>query len=94
VVLDPHELAEYRKGHAETKNWGAINLRRALNGKLAKHKIPQVLRVVDELPKNAMGKGMDATVIETYKLTRVVNKKGLIQQWTKDSVIVRKIEVS
>lgn len=33
-------------------------MRRALKNQLANYKIPQELKVVDELPKNAMGKGM------------------------------------
>lgn len=39
------------------KTWGVMDMRRALKDKLANYKIPQELKVVEELPKNAMGKG-------------------------------------
>lgn len=39
------------------KTWGVMDMRRALKDKLVNYKIPQELKVVDELPKNAMGKG-------------------------------------
>ncbi len=52
VVLDPVHAQSGRGG----KTWGAMDMRRALKDKLASYKIPQELRVVEELPKNAMGK--------------------------------------
>ena len=36
--------------------WGPLDMRRALKEKLARYKIPQVMKVVDEIPRNAMGK--------------------------------------
>ncbi|KAI1170934.1 hypothetical protein F4777DRAFT_89421 [Nemania sp. FL0916] len=45
--------------------WKPLDMRRALKGRLAAYKIPQVLRVVDEIPRNAMGK---------------INKKNLLRQ--------------
>ena len=39
------------------KAWGAMDMRRALKDRLANYKIPQELRVVGEIPRNAMGKG-------------------------------------
>lgn len=39
------------------KTWGVMDMRRALKDKLANYQIPQELKVVEELPKNAMGKG-------------------------------------
>ncbi|KAI5864871.1 acetyl-CoA synthetase-like protein [Durotheca rogersii] len=36
--------------------WRPLEMRRALKGRLANYKIPQVLRVVDHIPRNAMGK--------------------------------------
>lgn len=36
--------------------WSAMDMRRALKGRLVAYKIPQVLRVVDHIPRNAMGK--------------------------------------
>ncbi|GAW11790.1 hypothetical protein ANO14919_011420 [Xylariales sp. No.14919] len=45
--------------------WKPMDMRRALKGRLANYKIPQVLRVVDHIPRNAMGK---------------INKKNLLRQ--------------
>ena len=39
------------------KTWGVMDMRRALKDKLVNYKIPQELKVINELPKNAMGKG-------------------------------------
>lgn len=52
VVLDPAHAQSGRGG----KTWGPMDMRRALKDKLANYKIPQEMKVVDELPKNAMGK--------------------------------------
>ncbi|ORY57199.1 AMP-binding enzyme [Pseudomassariella vexata] len=49
--------------------WKPMEMRRALRDKLANYKIPQVLRVVQSIPRNAMGK---------------VNKKTLVQAVFKD----------
>lgn len=38
------------------KDWTPMDMRRALKGRLVNYKIPQVLRVVDHIPRNAMGK--------------------------------------
>ncbi|KAF6234849.1 hypothetical protein HO173_007069 [Letharia columbiana] len=61
VVLEP--------AHAQTgkggKTWGVMDMRRALKDKLANYKIPQELKAVEELPKNAMGK---------------INKKSLVKE--------------
>ena len=55
VVLSDEEKAsrETRKG----KIWGAMDMRRALRQRLAAHKIPQEMKVLDAIPRNAMGKG-------------------------------------
>lgn len=45
--------------------WKATEMRRALRDRLAAYKIPQILRLVDTIPRNAMGK---------------VNKKTLVKQ--------------
>lgn len=37
-------------------NWGIMDLRRAVKSKLAVHKIPTEVRVVETIPRNAMGK--------------------------------------
>lgn len=54
IVLDPEHANSGRGG----KPWGVMDLRRALKDRLANYKIPQELKIVEELPKNAMGKGM------------------------------------
>jgi malonyl-CoA/methylmalonyl-CoA synthetase len=46
VLLDPE--------HATT--WSPMAMRRALRDRLANYKIPQVLKLVDHIPRNAMGK--------------------------------------
>ncbi|KAI1267735.1 hypothetical protein F5Y18DRAFT_378701 [Xylariaceae sp. FL1019] len=47
------------------EGWKPMDMRRALKGRLANYKIPQVLRVVEHIPRNAMGK---------------INKKDLLRQ--------------
>ncbi|KAI9172235.1 Malonate--CoA ligase ACSF3 [Paramyrothecium foliicola] len=46
ILLDPE--------HAKT--WSPMDMRRALRDRLANYKIPQVLKLVDHIPRNAMGK--------------------------------------
>lgn len=58
VILDREHLPEGKEG------WTPMDMRRALKGRLVAYKIPQVLRVVDHIPRNAMGK---------------INKKQLVQ---------------
>ncbi|KAI1209216.1 acetyl-CoA synthetase-like protein [Annulohypoxylon truncatum] len=53
---------EYLREHAA---WRPLDMRRALKGRLANYKIPQVLRVVEHIPRNAMGK---------------INKKDLLRK--------------
>ncbi|KAH6720902.1 hypothetical protein BKA61DRAFT_471314 [Leptodontidium sp. MPI-SDFR-AT-0119] len=60
AVIILKEDAEGRKG-----KWGPMDMRRALKERLANYKIPQVMKVVDDIPKNAMGK---------------INKKQLVKQ--------------
>jgi malonyl-CoA/methylmalonyl-CoA synthetase len=48
VILD--------KEHVTDGRWSALEMRRSLKGRLANYKIPQVLKVVDHIPRNAMGK--------------------------------------
>ncbi|KAJ9151807.1 hypothetical protein NKR23_g2736 [Pleurostoma richardsiae] len=50
VVLDPEHLAK------TGGRWSPMDMRRALKPRLANYKIPQVMRVVDHIPRNAMGK--------------------------------------
>ncbi|KAI9715278.1 MAG: hypothetical protein M1812_006089 [Candelaria pacifica] len=60
IVLNPEHAQSGRGG----KKWGAMDMRRALKDKLANYKLPQELKVVDDVPKNAMGK---------------INKKSLVK---------------
>ncbi|KAI0384035.1 acetyl-CoA synthetase-like protein [Hypomontagnella monticulosa] len=53
---------EYVRDHGA---WRPLDMRRALKGRLANYKIPQVLRVVEHIPRNAMGK---------------INKKDLLRK--------------
>jgi acyl-CoA synthetase (AMP-forming)/AMP-acid ligase II len=49
------------KGRTAGKNgkpWSPLDMRRALKEKLANYKIPQDMKIVEEIPRNAMGKGM------------------------------------
>ena len=54
IVLRPDQAQSGREG----KTWGVMDMRRALKDKLANYKIPQEMKVVEALPKNAMGKSM------------------------------------
>lgn len=49
VILD-------KENGPEGGRWTPLDMRRALKGRLVNYKIPQVLRVVDHIPRNAMGK--------------------------------------
>ncbi|TAQ91155.1 hypothetical protein B7494_g503 [Chlorociboria aeruginascens] len=48
LILKPG--SEGRSG----KRWGPLDMRRALKGSLATYKIPQVMKAVDDIPRNAM----------------------------------------
>ncbi|KGO48266.1 AMP-dependent synthetase/ligase [Penicillium expansum] len=61
VVLSPDAAASGRNG----QTWGPMDMRRALKGSLASFKIPQEMRVLEAIPRNAMGK---------------VNKKALVKE--------------
>ncbi|KAI9755515.1 MAG: 40S ribosomal protein [Chaenotheca gracillima] len=62
VVLDPEHANTGRGG----KQWGAMDMRRALKEKLANYKIPQELKILENgMPRNAMGK---------------INKKSLVKE--------------
>ena len=52
VVLDPARANTGKGG----KQWGVMDMRRALKDKLVNYKIPQELKVVASIPRNAMGK--------------------------------------
>ncbi|KAJ6442715.1 2-succinylbenzoate-CoA ligase [Purpureocillium lavendulum] len=61
VILDPDVV----------QKWTPLEMRRALKSRLAGYKIPQVMRVVDHIPRNAMGK---------------INKKQLVKAIFADDV--------
>jgi acyl-CoA synthetase (AMP-forming)/AMP-acid ligase II len=61
------------------KPWGAMDMRRALKDKLVSYKIPQDLKVVEQIPRNAMGK---------------VNKKELVQKLFGDREAIRRRSVN
>jgi malonyl-CoA/methylmalonyl-CoA synthetase len=55
IVFEPGQEKKSKGG----KPWSALDLRRAVKDQLAAFKIPQVVKIVPEqLPRNAMGKGM------------------------------------
>jgi acyl-CoA synthetase (AMP-forming)/AMP-acid ligase II len=47
------------------QKWSPLDMRRALKSRLATYKIPQVMKIVDHIPRNAMGK---------------INKKQLVKK--------------
>ena len=63
-----------------------MDMRRALKDRIANYKIPQELKVVGELPKNAMGKGSHLTCLSKLcrlrlmHLSLIVNKKNLVKE--------------
>lgn len=64
VVLKP----ESERGSGE---WTVTAMRRALKDRLARHKIPRLLKIVDHIPRNTMGK---------------INKKELASAFFKDDI--------
>ncbi|KAJ6018248.1 AMP-dependent synthetase/ligase [Penicillium sp. IBT 35674x] len=61
LVLTPDAATSGRNG----KSWGPMDMRRALKDRLAGYKIPQEMKVLESIPRNAMGK---------------VNKKALVKE--------------
>ncbi|KAL9033433.1 MAG: hypothetical protein Q9214_007521, partial [Letrouitia sp. 1 TL-2023] len=84
VVLKEGQEKTGRAG----KGWGVMDMRRALRERLAGYKIPQELRVVEKISKNAMGKGGFSTFLffrkgHSFLLTpdgHPVNKKNLVKE--------------
>ena len=55
-----------------------MDMRRALKDRLANYKIPQELKLLDDIPKNAMGKGeFQALTFRARSDKKAVNKKSL-----------------
>lgn len=61
LVLNPDAATSGRNG----KSWGPMDMRRALKDRLAGYKIPQEMKILESIPRNAMGK---------------VNKKALVKE--------------
>lgn len=59
-----------------------MDLRRALKERLANYKIPQEMKVVDDIPRNAMGKS-ESLHLRCFKTRLIflslVNKKELVK---------------
>lgn len=52
-----HQPQQPQRGtKSEPKIWTPLEMRRALKPSLASYKIPQIMKVVDHIPRNAMGK--------------------------------------
>jgi AMP-binding enzyme C-terminal domain len=45
-----------RTAGKDGKKWSPLDMRRSLKERLANYKIPQAMKVVDAIPRNAMGK--------------------------------------
>ncbi|KAJ5658944.1 hypothetical protein N7507_005395 [Penicillium longicatenatum] len=61
LVLNADAATSGRNG----KSWGPMDMRRALKDRLAAYKIPQEMKIMESIPRNAMGK---------------VNKKALVKE--------------
>jgi acyl-CoA synthetase (AMP-forming)/AMP-acid ligase II len=77
VVLTKHGSTAGKGG----KQWSPLDMRRALKEKLANYKIPQEMKVVESIPRNAMGKSKSSpyTIITRVTNSLAVNKKELIK---------------
>ena len=82
VVLEPSQVNSGKGG----KKWGVMDMRRALRDILANHKIPQELKIVESIPRNAMGKGTCCLhPSEHFSPCHTVNKKSLIHELFSDT---------
>jgi malonyl-CoA/methylmalonyl-CoA synthetase len=50
--MKPDQAQSGRGGKA----WGVMDMRRALKDKLVNYKVPQELKIIESMPRNAMGK--------------------------------------
>ena len=60
VVLSPEYVGKGSEGGSggKEREWGVMDMRRALKDRLVGYKMPQEMKVMkDGLPRNAMGKG-------------------------------------
>ncbi|KAI5285304.1 hypothetical protein KEM52_002497 [Ascosphaera acerosa] len=64
ITLAPETAAAVQAGQAK---FGFMAVRNALQGKLAKYKIPKKVKVVERIPRNAMGKILKKQIVkETF----------------------------
>lgn len=78
VVLDPEKAQSAGRGG---KPWGVMDMRRALKDRLAAYKIPQELKILESIPRNAMGKGKSVDIVMAGRAdVCLVNKKALIKE--------------
>ena len=59
---------EGKTGGRGGKAWGPMDMRRALKEQLANYKIPQEMRVVESIPRYAMGKSEFSTILSIRKI--------------------------
>ena len=59
VVLNEAQNTTGKSGRL----WGVMDMRRSLRDRLASHKIPQVLKIVESIPRNAMGKSKHSLLV-------------------------------
>ena len=62
ITLHPDAVASGKNG----RPWGAMDMRRALKNRLAAFKIPVEVRVVQVVPRNAMGKGEFLSLLPVF----------------------------
>ena len=82
VVLNPAHVQTGKGG----KTFGVMDMRRALKDKLANYKIPQELKAVEELPKNAMGKSVYFYPLDSINLTYI---KSTRKVWSRRYLGIR-----
>lgn len=68
-----------KAGKEGKRQWSALDMRRALKDKMVAYKIPQDMKIVDELPRNAMGK---------------INKKELVPKVFGDKEAIRRRSIA
>lgn len=83
IVIDPMHGHSGKGG----KRWGLMDMRRALKDRLASYKIPQELKIVESIPRNAMGKSMCHFSLMSISDCFTVNKKSLVQDIFSESIL-------
>lgn len=70
------------------KQWSAMDMRRALKDRLANYKIPQELKVIDSIPRNAMGKSKWLLSNERYVVV-TYQTQSIRRPWSSRSLVSR-----